>query len=224
MNYHESMPAAEPRAGAGLEPGDGLREPLAALRVDATPGRDLWAGIAARIDDPSLRDHCELPAPLLAALSELPRDATPARDLWSGIAARIEVRTKRPRPAPWWAVAASLAASLLVVAGLVVDRDAGSDIASAKTPLRPSAEAFAATIGHTRGSEDAAALQRASYRPISREARALVRANLKIVDSAEAQIEQAMADDADDAAYLQTLLDSARQQQQSLRAALAERP
>ena len=42
--------------------------------------------------------------------------------------------------------------------------------------------------------------------------------------AAEAQIEKAMAADPDDAAYLQALLDSARQHQQGLRAALAERP
>ena len=47
---------------------------------------------------------------------------------------------------------------------------------------------------------------------------------MKIVDTAEAQIERAMSADPDDAAYLQALLDSARQRQQGLRAALADRP
>ena len=44
---------------------DSTRSPLAELKVDLAPGRDLWAGIAARIEDPALRDHCDLPEPLL---------------------------------------------------------------------------------------------------------------------------------------------------------------
>ena len=205
---------------------------LRALRRDAAPAQDLWTRIAARIEDPALRDHCDLPEPLLTELRELPREAVPARELWTGIAARIDAQNEgrqlRRRRAPWLAAAASLAASLVVVFGIVVERDASPEVAATKTPLRPSAEVFAATIGHVRqgglGGEEAAALQRASYRPISREERALVRANLKIVNTAEAQIEKAMAADSDDAAYLQALLDSARQHQQGLRAALADRP
>ncbi len=253
---------------AAPEPGDALREPLATLRVDAAPGRDLWAGIAARLDDPeerehfdlssdvaaelralrrdsvpapelwagiasriedpALRDHCTLPEAVLTGLRDLPRDAAPARELWTGIASRIAVGQVRRRRAPWLTAAASVAATLVVVFGVVVKRDGAPDSTIAKAPLRPSAAVFAATIGHIpqsgRGGAEAAALQRASYRPISQEARALVRANLQIVDSAEVQIEKAMAADPDDAAYLQALLDSARQQQLGLRAALAERP
>lgn len=210
---------------AGLD--DALRDSLAALRTDAAPQRDLWAGIAARMADADLRDHVELPESLRAALLALPKDEAPAHDLWNGIAARIEVRQLRRRRRPWLAAAASLAASVVVVFGLVVNLGDAPDTAGAsiaKAPLRPSAEVFAATIGRARGDADAAALRRAVYLPISREERALVRANLKIVDSAQAQIEKAMAADPDDAAYLQALLDSTRQQQQGLRAALAERP
>lgn len=197
---------------------------LAALRRDQAPGRDLWPGIAARLADPAERDQLTLPESLATELRTLSRDLAPAQDLWAGIAARIDRRA----PRRWlrlrgWAAAASLTASLLVVISLVAERRPPT-AEVAKAPLRPSAEAFAATIGYTRGGEDAAALQRASYRPMSREARALVRANLKIVNSAEAQIEKAMAADPDDAAYLQTLLDSARQQQRGLQAALAAPP
>lgn len=197
---------------------------LAALRRDQAPGRDLWPGIAARLADPAEREQLTLPEALATELRTLSRDLAPAQDLWTGIAARIDSRAPRRRlRLRGWAAAASLAASLLVVIGLVAERgQATAEVA--KAPLRPSAEAFAATIGYTRGGEEAAALQRASYRPMSREARALVRANLKIVNSAEAQIEKAMAADPDDAAYLQTLLDSARQQQRGLQAALAASP
>ena len=218
----------DPEERAHFDLADDLAAELRALRRDAAPAQDLWASIAARIDDPALREHCELPQPLLTELRELPRDAAPTRELWTGIAARIERPARHRRRAPWLAAAASLAASLIVVFGIVVERDASSEIAPANAPLRPSAEVFAATIGHVsqsgRGGGEAAALQRASYRPIFREERALVRANLKIVNTAEAQIEKAMAADPDDAAYLQALLDSARQHQQGLRAALAERP
>lgn len=214
---------ADPAERNHIELPDSLSADLRALRRDAAPGQDLWAAIATRIEDPTLREQIELPASLRDALQTLPRDQAPVRDLWAGIAARIEMQPARRR-LPWLAAAVSLAASLVVVFGLVIDRDVPQRTVAAKAPLRPSAEAFAATIGYTRGGEDALALQRASFRPFSREERALVRANLKIVATAEAQIEKAMADDPDDAAYLQELLDSARQHRQGLRAALAERP
>ncbi|MCX7059392.1 MAG: hypothetical protein NTZ11_00715 [Gammaproteobacteria bacterium] len=197
---------------------------LAALRVDETPRRDLWAGIAERIADPAERDHLTLAEPLASELAALRAEQAPPRDLWEGVAARIAVKRSPRRRAPWWAAAASLAASLLVVFGLVVDRADPPRDAVTRAPLRPSADAFAAAVGSARGGDEAAALQHASYHPMPREARALMRANLKIVDTAEAQIERAMSADPDDAAYLQALLDSARQRQQGLRAALADPP
>lgn len=215
---------ADPAERDRVELADALGAELRALRRDAAPERDLWAGIAARIEDPALREQIELPATLRDALQALPREQAPGRDLWTGIAARIDRRQPQRHRRPWLAAAASLAASLIVVLGIHVERAPAPAAAIAKTPLRPSAEVFAATIGYTRGGEEAAALRRASYRPIPREERALVRANLKIVNTAEAQIEKAMAADPDDAAYLQALLDSARQHQQGLRAALADRP
>lgn len=219
---------ADPAERDHLELDAAIGAELRALRRDAAPAQDLWAGVAQRIADPALRDQLALPETLRTALPALRHDQAPARDLWAGVVARIERRPPRRRQAMGWAAAASLAASLLVVFALVVDRDVApanvGPVASAKAPLRPSAEVFAATLGYTRGGEEAAALRRAGYRPISRETRALVRANLKIVNTAEAQIEKALAADPDDAAYLQALLDSARQHQQGLRAALVDHP
>lgn len=219
---------ADPAERDHLELDAAIGAELRAQRRDAAPAQDLWSGVAQRIAEPALRDQLTLSAALRGALPALRQDQAPARDLWPGVAARLARRSSPRRQATWRAAAASLAASLLVVVGLVVERgetaQRAGPVASNRAPLRPSAEAFAATIGYTRGGEDAAALQRASYRPISRETRALVRANLKIVNTAETQIEKAIAADPDDAAYLQALLDSARQQQQGLRAALADRP
>lgn len=224
---------ADPEARGQIELPASLASELKALRVDAVPPPALWDAIAGRIANAEDREHCALPQALQARLAALPKDTAPARDLWPAIAARSVARPlatprRRPRLAAFAAAASLVAAVALIVQ---VERplgghaaEAASPAGTARVPLRPSAEVFAATIGYTRGGDEAAALQRASYRPMSREARALVRANLKIVNTAEAQIEKAIAADPDDAAYLQALLDSARQHQQGLRAALVDHP
>lgn len=204
------------------------REQLLALRRDVAPPETLWAALATRIIDPAERERVALPQALQGELRALRRDPRPAHDLWPAIESRLHRRGGSRRPGPWMAAAASLAAGLVIAFGLLIERRpdsslgpaASAGLVSARAPLRPSAEVLAATQTPGRDPE----LQPASYRPMSRETRALVRANLKIVDSAETQIQRALADDPDDAAYLQGLLDSARAQQRHLRSELAAAP
>lgn len=219
MSERQNLP---PDEQACAELPAALRAELASLRRDRAPPRELFAAIEARIADPAERAQIELPAETRQALAALRQDQTPARDLWSGIAPRIAAphRASRRR-APWLAAAASLAASLLVVFGLLAGRDPALPASTTgKAPLRPSADVLAATLGQGQDAE----LQPANYRPISRETRALMRANLKIVETAETQIQRALADDPEDAAYLQSLLASASAQQRHLSAELAVAP
>ncbi len=223
MNESRDLPAA---ADDGSELPPALREQLSALRRDHQPPRELFAAIEARIADPVDRDRLELPAGLRQALQALATDQAPSRDLWPGINGRLQARrggNNSPRR-PWLAALAALAACLVVAFSVVVNRgpahSAAASVASSKAPLRPSAAVLAATLDNGHDAE----LRPASYRPISRETRALMRANLKIVESAETQIQRALTDDPDDAAYLQSLLDSARAQQRHLSAELAVTP
>lgn len=221
---------ADERERIALPPA--LAAELKTLRQDAAAPPALWASIAARIGAAEARE-ADAPAPtpaLQQQLVSLRREVAPGRDLWAGIAARTVERPMarsrrglRPRIAAF-----AVAASLVAAVGLVVqverplDRAPAATAGSGKAPLRPSAEAYVATIAEPRRADPEQL--RASYRPISDEARVLMKANLAIVDSAEAQIEQAMADDPDSAAELQALLDSARAQRAQLRAALESRP
>lgn len=198
-----------------------LRAALAALREDRPPPRDLWSGIAARMQRPLPADHArELPR--AAPLAMLGGDAAPARDFWPEIEARIRAARWRRLRTPLSA-AAGLAASLVLALGLQVYRGGGATpgaTAAARAPLRASPEVLAAMQAATPAD---AALRPVSALPLNAETRALVRANLKIVASAETQLKRALATDPD-AAYLQSLLDSTRQQKQDLRYALAEQP
>jgi hypothetical protein len=181
---------------------------LVALARDQAPSRDLWPQIAARIAATVSEAEITLPEETVSCLAALARNHAPSTDLWPGIARRIEVRQRHRRRAPWLA-AASIAASLVVVLGLLVARDPALHHA----PLRAPAELLA-------GDEmrNPALLQTAN-RPLRSETRALVRANLKIVNGAEAQLQRALEADPN-AAYLHSLLETTRQQQRELRGAL----
>jgi hypothetical protein len=137
------------------------------------------------------------------ALCVLRCSRPPGRDLWPGIAARIQVQQARRRRRPWIA-AAALAASLVLVLGLTV---ALQDRQHA-TPRRAPAEIAALTLPQ-------------HAHELHPETRALVRANLKLVNNAEAQLKRALEQDPD-GEYLRSLLASARQQKQDLRVALAD--
>ena len=188
---------------------------LAELRQAKAPQRELWAGIEARIAAAAKTVACTPGGERTAALSALRVDQTPQRELWPAIELHIRVQRARRLRAPWLA-AAGLAASLVVVLGLQVHRDAA--LTSNRAPLRASAEVVAA-LRYEPGNP---ALRAVSARPLAPETRALVRANLKIVNSAETQLKHALVADPD-AVYLESLLATARQQKQDLRVVLAER-
>lgn len=219
-------------AEAAVELAPALAAKLRALRTPAPPPAALWTDIAARIAEPDERDRLTLSPALRAQLAERAQPTAPARDLWPAIAAR----TVRRRPATLGRrrsrlTALALAASVVLafaavvsierplggpaaVAGPVAATGAGVQTASAER----SVPAQAAIVGFS--GRGASALRHAAYRPVSPEARGLVRANLQIVRRAEADIEQAIAADPDGAAYLQSLLRSARQQRSALDRAL----
>ena len=138
------------------------------------------------------------PAPI-AGLNELRRDQVPQRDLWPGIAARLPPRHRR---LPGW-IGYAAAASVAAVVGLGVwqsptpETETGASVAAT-----PQADAEA-----TRGTMMAWAPP---------ENGALVKANLKIVASAESQLRLALEQDPD-SRLLQRQMARMQDQRQALR-------
>jgi hypothetical protein len=157
------------------------------------------------------QDGEEAPIPALAALK---RDQAPTRDLWPGIGSRIQARRIQRQRTPWFA-AVGVAASLLLVLGATV----GVQSLRGSHPEPLHAPASLAMLGTGRGMRDTD-LQPVTSR-LHPETRALVKANLKIVDSAETQIKRAIAADPN-GAYLQNLLQTAHQQKEQLHVVLAD--
>lgn len=125
----------------------------------------------------------------IEGLERLARTRAPARDLWPGIAARLAPRRRRPR----YALAQfALAASL--VAGLA---------AVFTLSLQPG------------GTPDLAG----DAMPLSHDTRAIVEANLSIVQHTERQIRQALEQDPD-SSTLRSLLASTENRQRALSALL----
>jgi hypothetical protein len=151
-------------------------------------------------------DGEDSPPPGLAGLKQ---DRAPGRDLWPGVESRIRARRARALSRPLW-FAVGLAASALLVLGATVQL---GGLGGRPVPLHASFEQAAATAPGR-----APALQPAVAH-LHPETRALVKANLKIVSGAEAQIEKALAADPD-GEYLKSLLASARQQKQQLHGVL----
>ena len=149
--------------------------------------------------------------PPIAGLAGLKQDRAPERDLWLGIDSRISAQRIRRRRAPWQA-AVGIAASMLLVLGATIgvqnlqEREHHEPLHSGELPL--------AAVPHDN------LLLPATSR-LHPETRALVKANLKIVDSAENQVKRAMAADPDDA-YLKSLLSAARQQKEERHVVLAD--
>lgn len=135
----------------------------------------------------------------IEGLERLARRRKPARDLWPGIEARIA----RPRRSRWitsWpGVQFALAASL--VAGL-------AGVFSLQMARVPAAPAQVASAG------DFAGVGR-----LESHSRAIVKANLSIVKSAESQLRQALAQDPDSQS-LRALLASTENRGRALRALL----
>lgn len=196
-----------------------LQAALAELRRDEPAPAALWASISARVEAASSlrgRPTALSEARRPSVLPALRRDYMPDRDLWPEIEARLRAqrwqRLRRPL-----ATAAALAASLVLALGLQVFRSS-DEVVPGHAPLRASAEVVAAMQEPAMERE----LRPVSLAAVAPETRALVRANLKIVNSAETQLKRALASDPD-SAYLERLLVSAQQQKQDLRTALAER-
>lgn len=125
------------------------------------------------------------------ALERLPRRRTPERDLWPGIQSRLRPRRARR---PWLplALAASLVAGLAVVFTLGL-RDVASPAAVGDVAAAP--------------------------RMLSDDSRAIVQANLSMVEHAERELRQALKQ-APESTTLRSLLQSAEHRQRELRAML----
>ncbi len=184
---------------------------LEALRGECLPQTDLWPGIAAAIQ--ARREHTSIAegAAVASELAALRKEHLPAHDLWPGIEAAIHARRARAWRMPLWGGAA-LAASLVMVLGLSVLHGERRG-----KPLQAPPAVAAAQLAEAH----AAAIRDVVNRPLHGETRALVRANLKIVNNAEEQLKRALAEDPD-GEYLKSLLASARSQQTQL-AALEDR-
>lgn len=147
----------------------------------------------------------------IPGLSGLKRDIAPERDLWVGIDSRIGAQRLRRQRAPWQAAVGIAASALLVLSATIGVQNFGAQHKplSSKDSDMPLAAA---------SRDDMLLPATARLHP---ETRALVKANLKIVDSAESQLKRAIAADPDDA-YLRSLLTTARQQKEQLHIVLAD--
>lgn len=131
-------------------------------------------------------------------LDHLPRRRSPERDLWPGIEARLAPRRRASRYA--WAQFA-LAASL--VAGLAAVMTLGLRAAA----LAPS------------GGPTTAARADAPLRAQTFDSRAIVQANVSLLEQAERELKQALRQQPE-STTLRSLLQSAEQRQRTLRAML----
>lgn len=164
-------------------------------------------------------EHDEDELPPIRGLAGLSMEREPAHDLWPRIEARIapplHVVPRRRRWVPM-AAAAAIAAAIAGLIGmrqLQVPPDASPILVSA-TPADapPAARPDTATSSTVAMADDAPSRVQGPNR-------ALVKANLKIVKSAEDQLRQALATDPNDQ-YLQSLLLSTETQKQHLRGLL----
>jgi hypothetical protein len=149
----------------------------------------------------------------IPGIETLRRDHAPQRDLWPGIESRVRARRARAwRTA--WLVAAGFAAVALVGTNAVLNR-VHAPLDGQPAPLRAPAEIAAATLP----SRNPAMVQ-AVVHHWHPETKALVRANLKIVNNAEAQLRKAIETDPD-SEYLHSLLAATHQQRKNLKYQLA---
>jgi hypothetical protein len=159
------------------------------------------------------RDQDDKPVPGLAAL-RTPR--APAQDLWPGIESRIRAR-RASRLNKRLAGLGAVAAALLLTLGVVLERGGWQErpaLASAQVPM-PAQEPAQTASAQPR--QDPDLLPAVAH--LHPETRALLKANLKIVASAETQLRRALNSDPD-AEYLKSLLASTRQQKQELHGVL----
>jgi hypothetical protein len=130
---------------------------------------------------------------MLWKLRQLPREMDLPRDLWPGIADGMQRRPARVRR-PWLA-SLSLAASLVLAAGLVYKSPVGAGLGA---PLPDPADTLSANV--VRG-EAAAVTREYDGAPVP----AAVQPELKVLDDSAAQIRRAIAADPDAVFLLQQL-------------------
>lgn len=166
------------------------------------------------------RDDAPMAAPI-AGLEALRTEHEPTHDLWPAIEARLArapvsaPAAIRPRRRQRWVPMAAAASAMLALAGLIAARylAPGMDPFAQATPvdiaLRSDAQARPEPLA-------VATLARRAPLPPPSANRALLKANLKIVKSAEDQLRHALATDPNDQ-YLQNLLASTQDQKTHLR-------
>lgn len=166
------------------------------------------------------RDDAPMAAPI-AGLEALRTEHEPTHDLWPAIEARLArapvsaSAAIRPRRRQRWVPMAAAASAMLALAGLIAARylAPGMDPFAQAKPvdiaLRSDAQARPEPLA-------VATLARRAPLPPPSANRALLKANLKIVKSAEDQLRHALATDPNDQ-YLQNLLASTQDQKTHLR-------
>lgn len=169
-------------------------------------------------------------------LERLTMEREPSRDLWSGIEARLQAKAPplapraavaRPRRRSWlpMAAAASFTAAVATLMTLQLNKipvkDQGGAAALMVATAEPAADAPAARkllrenpVAVVEARAVPASWQAASS-TLRKQNRGLIKANLKLVDNAEAQLRRAMAEDPQ-SAYLERLLLTTQDQQQNL--------
>jgi hypothetical protein len=140
------------------------------------------------------RSKMEEPGPV-PGIRDVSMQVQPGRDLWPGIQARMGVRRHRSRNVLLAAAACALLAFSAMLSLRVVESPAPG-----KTPLVAPPEFAAMTLPRTN----------------LRASRALVKANLRITQSAESDLRKALRQAPDDPS-LQRLLQSTRAHKQELR-------
>ncbi|EIT69804.1 MULTISPECIES: hypothetical protein [Hydrocarboniphaga] len=189
-------------------------------------------------------DEDDHPVDRVPGLERLTMEREPSRDLWAGIEARLDAREKgraepappqrpafgtktlRPRRRSWLPMAAAASFTAAIVSLMLVGKLPGSmaDPDGASQPPVASAEPattkFARSVAPSAAAFDGGAQAvPASWRSapveLRKQNRGLIKANLKLVDNAEAQLRRAMAEDPQ-SAYLQRLLVTTQGQQQNL--------
>jgi hypothetical protein len=145
----------------------------------------------------------------IAGIGDLACNRQPPVDLWPAIESAIRARRARAWRMPLWAGAA-LAASLVLTLGLSVLRGEHRGLSAPTSAKADVAQLIEAPVAAPDANP-----------PLHPETRALLRANLKIVNDAEAQLKRALAQDPN-GDYLKSLLASTRNQQMQL-AALEDR-
>lgn len=170
-------------------------------------------------------EHIDDELPPIPGLKGLNMEREPEQDLWPAIQARIQAQAQPRRVERVlhlrrrWVPLAAAASITAVIAGLIAVRQLQVPSPDAPaTVAMVAADAPQAALPADDGLQTVA-MKAPSGDELQGANRALIKANLKIVRSAESQLRQALAADPNDA-YLQNLLLSTQTQKQHLRGLL----